>query len=247
MCTVTIVPLDENGFRLRCNRDERRDRPIARPPTLHVRGSRAALFPVDPASGGTWVGVNDAGLAMALLNRTPDSRETLDHAPAPRVSRGRIIPALLACASPDEILERCTRLDPHVFDRFRLLIVQHETVIIVTSNARSLTHDIVSLSRPIMQTSSSLGDGVVEEPRRRLFQELFNRHRATWLRAQRRFHRHQWCARPDISVMMERADARTVSETVIDVRRHAIELTYRPHAARHSTDDGLGRGANGAY
>jgi len=227
VCTVTVVPFGR-GFRVSCNRDERRDRPIAAPPMMHSVGRRKAMFPVDPASQGTWVGVNDRGLAVALLNRTAESIGALDTIdPAPRVSRGRIVPTLLACDSLDEAIERCARLDIRDFARFRLLIIQNARIAIVTSDSRVLAHEVLSLSRPVMQTSSSLGDAVVEGPRRRLFERLFGQQQDAWLRAQRRFHRHQWRSRPDISVMMQRADARTVSQTVIDVRAHSIDLAYR--------------------
>jgi hypothetical protein len=239
MCTVTVVPLDD-GFRLRCNRDERRDRPTATSPVLQTLGRRLAVFPVDPTSQGTWVGVNDVGLAIALLNRSGDCARSLD--PEPRVSRGRIIPALLACASLDEALERCATLDPGSFGRFRLLMIESTTVAIVTSDTRVLSRERVSLSQPVMQTSSSLGDDVVEGPRRKLFDRLFDQDQSAWLHAQRQFHHHQWRARPEISVLMERADASTVSETVIDVRLQTIEVCYqatefctsRPASARPS-------------
>ena len=119
------------------------------------------------------------------------------------------------------------RLDAASFDQFRLLIVQNATAIVVTSDARVLTHEAVSLSRPVMWTSSSLGDAVVENPRKELFERLFARDRGGWLRAQRRFHDHQWRERPEISVMMERGDARTVSQTAIDVRMPVVTLKYR--------------------
>jgi hypothetical protein len=221
MCTVTIVPF-EHGLRLICNRDERRDRPAALPPIVQTVECRRAMFPVDPTSQGTWVGVNDVGLTVALLNRTLDPRDA-----EPRVSRGRIIPALLASCSSDEAVERCASLDAASFDPFRLLIAQHTTAVIVTSDTRALSHEAVSLSQPIMQTSSALGDDVVEGPRRQLFDQMFDRHRGDWLRAQRRFHRHQWRGRPEISVMMERSDARTVSQTVVEVRVRAIKMAYR--------------------
>ncbi len=227
MCTVTVVPLDD-GFRLRCNRDERRDRPTATSPVLHRLGRRLAVFPVDPTSQGTWVGVNDVGLTIALLNRSGDPSGSLE--PEPRVSRGCIIPALLACGSLDEALERCATVDVESFGRFRLLIIESTTVAIVTSDSRVLARELVSLSRPVMETSSSLGDDLVEGPRRRLFKRLFDQDQSTWLRAQRQFHHHQWRTRPEISVVMERADASTVSETVIDVRLQAIDVSY------HATD-----------
>ena len=49
--------------------------------------------------------------------------------------------------------------------------------------------------------------------------------------AQSVFHRHQWRSRRDISVRMERAEAKTVSHTFVSVTASAIELRYRAPGA----------------
>jgi hypothetical protein len=50
-----------------------------------------------------------------------------------------------------------------------------------------------------------------------LFQKLLAACGCAPLEAQACFHRHRWSARPEISVLMSRADARTVSRTQIDI------------------------------
>ena len=226
MCTVTIVPSGD-GFRVGCNRDERRDRAAALPPAVHRLRRRTAVFPVDPAGPGTWVGVNDVGVAAALLNRTIDSAAPIDQSTRTRRSRGLIIPDLLDCTSLTDALDIGAALDPRDFDRFRLVVAQNSAAAIVTSDGAALSVERTTLSRPMMLTSSSLGDALVETPRRRLFDRLFAGEERSWLRAQSRFHCHHWPSRRDISVSMERADARTVSYTVVNVSSRAVELRYR--------------------
>jgi uncharacterized protein with NRDE domain len=225
MCTVTIVPYDD-GFRLVCNRDERRDRAAATPPNVRRLEHRTAVFPVDPVSGGTWVGMNDTGLAAALLNRTIDSAAPTSSRP-PR-SRGLIIPTLLDCGSVPEALDIGASVDPAHFDPFRLVLVQRMVAAVLTSDGLTLAVEIMGVSRPLMVTSSSLGDAVVEGPRRRLFERLVLKNEGTWLAAQTRFHAHQWRSRAEISVKMERHTARTVSRTCISVTSHTSELCYDP-------------------
>ena len=78
-----------------------------------------------------------------------------------------------------------------------------------------------------MFTASSLGDFVVDGPRRRLFDWLMVDPSAV-ASGQSLFHRHQWTDKRDISVVMERADAATVSRTTVDVGRTTITLEYEP-------------------
>jgi len=214
-----------NGFRLGCNRDERRDRTAALPPAVHGLARRTAIFPVDPAGPGTWVGVNDASIAAALLNRNPDSTAPLQK--NRRLSRGLIIPYLLECDSLADAIGRASAMDPNDFDRFRLAMVQRGTVATLTSDGAELAVEVTDLARPMMLTSSSLGDALVERPRRRLFDRIFDGEESSWAQAQNHFHRHQWQARPGISVRMERAVAKTVSQTFVCVTGNAIELRYR--------------------
>jgi hypothetical protein len=229
VCTVTIVPL-QDGFRLRCNRDERRDRAEALAPVCREVQDRSIIYPEDPAGGGTWIGVNDTGLAAALLNRTPGTRMMARAAAAGRRprSRGVIVPDLLRSATLAEALDCMAAMNPVEFDRFRLVVVQDTAAATISSDGTTLSVSRADFDRPIMLTSSSLGDAVVEGPRRQLFAELFGGSESSWLRAQRQFHHHQWTSRPEISVRMERCDARTVSQTVVDVRSTAIELRYMP-------------------
>jgi len=223
MCTVTIVPYDD-GFRLVCNRDERRDRPAARPPARHRLRHSLAIFPMDPAGGGTWVGVNGAGVVAAVLNRHTESCAPGRNRPL--WSRGLIIPRLLDSGSWVDALDMAAELDPAHFDLFRLVFAQRMVAAVVTSDGRALSVRTMGISGPLMLTSSSLGDVVVEAPRRRLFDRLVGTNEREWLRTQARYHAHQWRSRPDISVNMARRDARTVSRTVIDVTSQVVGLCY---------------------
>jgi uncharacterized protein with NRDE domain len=233
MCTVTIVPLDDNGFRLVCNRDEQRTRADACPPVRRPVGGTLAAFPIDPVGGGTWIGVNDAGIGMAILNRMPGVKCSPLRAFAPARSRGLIIPGLLRHRSLDTAIEAArVVIGRGHFARFSLLIVDAHRVGVFSNDGDVLSGDVLSLSHPLLFTSSSLGDEVVEEPRRRLFESLVLKESTAWLLGQFRYHRTQWTARPDISVLMERIDSRTVSRTVIDVSLGEASLHYEPLAAR---------------
>jgi hypothetical protein len=90
MCTLSFVPRPD-GFWLAMNRDEQHTRPIALPPEIFPTVSGRALHPSEPG-GGTWICVNDSGLAFSLLNRYD-----ISYTPNGNVlSRGTLIPRLAA-------------------------------------------------------------------------------------------------------------------------------------------------------
>jgi Transport and Golgi organisation 2 len=221
MCTVSVVP-NAGGFRLVCNRDERYDRPPALTPETQSIGERTATWPVDPSSGGTWIGVNDAGVAAAVLNRYTGPTLLREES---QTTRGRIVPSVLAADSLQSALTRAHALDATEFEPFLLVLAQHNRIALLAADGRMLTSAGGAIDRPLMFTASALGDFLVQEPRRRLF-ESFMDDRASWLAAQSRFHRHQWPERRDISVLMQRADAATVSRTGIDATPDGITLWY---------------------
>lgn len=239
MCTVSVVPFG-GGFRIACNRDEQRTRAVAEPPRRHPAAAGAAVWPVDPASGGTWVGVNDAGLAAVVLNRNPRvpcatpvtglSRLQPGGSMVSRRSRGTIVPAMLREERFTAALDLVNSLPVDRFDPFTLVLIQGGAVAVVSAIGGKLSIHASVLTRPLFLTSSSLGDHRVVGPRRALFARLLSR-LADPVRAQSALHRHRWRRRPEISVVMSRKDAATVSRTVVDVTRGSIRMRYEPLAA----------------
>lgn len=237
MCTVTIVPLTDDrgrrrGLRLACNRDESRLRPPAAAPVIRKLGVREAILPVDPVSDGTWIGVNDAGLAATLLNVNPSTeRSAIDEAEASegRVSRGSIVPTVLACSTVEQAVAVARQLVPGRYPPFRLVLLDDGNVAEIRSDGTGLLVAMRSLvDLPLFFTSSGLGDELVDGPRRGLFEEMFAATR-DFAAAQAEFHRHRWPDRPHLSVSMSRPDAHTVSHTVVDLEPSSVRLSYLPH------------------
>jgi hypothetical protein len=237
MCTVTAVPRarlaadrspDRLLLRVACNRDELLTRQPALPPTLWAAGPRRAVMPIDPESGGTWIAANDAGLVFVLLNSNHGFP-----ARAGDLSRGVIIPTLVGCATTSRAVAQAQRLQAWRFAPFRLLIIDRYEVVDCWPDGRRIRHRRAYLQSAILRTSSGLGDALVTGPRRTLFQRVFDNAHDVRL-AQDSFHRHHWPGREAISVNMRRDDARTVSQTIVEVRDGSVALSYRavewPHA-----------------
>src|SRR5262245_38786840 len=226
MCTVTLVPLSGTAmtaaaaFRLACNRDEARTRLPALPPRLVAYGGRRAIHPLDGDRGGTWVAVNDAGLALALLNRYVGEAAAAGAATtSPRPSRGEILPLLLPAASVDEALARAAAIDLSPYAPFRAVLVDgREVGDLAWDGTRRGEQSAQWSGDPLLFTSSGLGDERVTAPRRELFQAMVaSGPSSEYASRQDLFHRHSWPDRPHLSVCMRRADACTVSHAVIEV------------------------------
>lgn len=93
MCTLIALHHAVSGYPLvvGMNRDERRDRPSA-PWSVYSQKPRIAA-PRDARAGGTWIGVNEYGLAAALSNRR--GRES-----ATAKSRGLLVASALERERP---------------------------------------------------------------------------------------------------------------------------------------------------
>lgn len=68
MCTVSWLH-KAKGYVLLCNRDERHTRKPALGPRISERNGISFIAPVDGDHGGSWIGVNQFGLTLCLLNR----------------------------------------------------------------------------------------------------------------------------------------------------------------------------------
>lgn len=231
MCTVSIIHLPDSphgGLRVVCNRDERDDRSKARPPVARRFGDRVAVMPVDAKSDGTWIAVNDAGLLLFLMNYNPRP-SWVASSPQPIVSRGTIIPTLLHLATVPQAVRATRRLDPRRHDPFRLFIMDRHRLWQVTSDGASLRFERSRVDAPLVFSSSGLGDDLVRRPREEQFARMVAG--SPTLEAQDAFHTHACPGRPEISVCMRRAGARTVSRTAIELRADTAKVTYQPLVA----------------
>ncbi|MFD2564484.1 NRDE family protein [Aquimarina rubra] len=92
MCTVTLIPTQENGFILTSNRDEAINRKTLVPEFYQVDKTRM-LFPKDAVAGGTWIGISDKNTMICLLN---GGFEIHERSVSYRQSRGVVVKDFLS-------------------------------------------------------------------------------------------------------------------------------------------------------
>ncbi|HTE06715.1 MAG TPA: NRDE family protein [Planctomycetota bacterium] len=108
MCTLTFVPgLPLGGYLIAHNRDEANARGPGLPPRVERFGDATVMAPRDSDAGGTWIGVDDRGRCLAILNGDGVAAAP---APADARSRGLLVAELLADARPAAVRARLQRL-----------------------------------------------------------------------------------------------------------------------------------------
>jgi len=229
MCTVTILRSGDT-LRVGCNRDERRGRAAAYPPFISLAGRLQVLAPQDPEGRGTWIAANSAGLVFVLLN-VSGGRER------GRRSRGLVIPALAGSRTLVEAVSGLRDLSIDDFAPFRLVVADSTHVVELASDAGDWDARVHNMQRPLLFTSSSLGDALVDGPRRHLFETMLGSPGTS--AQQDAFHAHRWRDRPAVSVHMSRPDACTVSTTMVEVAPRELRMTYLPAHDAAGTHVGL--------
>lgn len=149
MCTLTI---SREGRRVcvTMNRDERRDR-VELGLRSQLNANNKIIFPVDKASGGTWIGINDSGVIACLLNRYDCLADPKN------ASRGEIIPTALSKGSIGEAhtwLNKdfdCSRYSP-----FTLMLLTQLNTLRVDWTGKELFEEELSVDNTMMVTSSSV-------------------------------------------------------------------------------------------
>jgi transport and Golgi organization protein 2 len=118
MCTLVI--LRRPGHRwpvlIGANRDEMIDR-ASKPPGRHWPDRPELVAGLDTLAGGSWLGVNDWGVAAAVLNRHGSLGPAAD-----RRSRGELVLEALDHADAAAAARALVDLDPEAYRTFNLII-----------------------------------------------------------------------------------------------------------------------------
>ena len=227
MCTLSWLPRAD-GHTFWHGRDERTTRLPGEPPNIVRRGGRRALAPRDGDAGGTWVGVNDAGLTLGLANLYPPEGVGEGMAPPPPglVTRGRIIDDLLPAATAAEARELLEAMDVRMFAPFTLAVLEPRRPAELHRWDGSRLETRTTAAPGLLLTSSGAGRRI-EEIRVREYARLApgSPPRAEDIEALHRSHLESLGAD---SFCMHREEAETASLTRVEVGAGGIRMTYTP-------------------
>lgn len=218
MCTATWL-WDDEGYWLFFNRDERRTRERAQPPACFERDGLAYLAPRDGDAGGTWLAVNETGLCVALLNYY-DAPAAPVAPSASFTSRGLLVASLATMTRLVELERGFAALEMHRYRPFTLLALTPREAALFEWTGSSLRR----LPEPTPRLLSSSGHDAPTSYRRR--REVLATVEPNSPPALRQFHRSHQPERGAFSPCMHRADASTVSFSVVRVGRQRVSIEY---------------------
>jgi len=121
MCTLVLLrrPGHDWPVIIGANRDEMIDRP-AKPPGRHWPDRAEVVAGLDVLAGGSWLGLNDWGVAAAVLNR----HGSLGPAAGLR-SRGELVLEALDHADASAAAAALVHLDPDSYRTFNLIVADN--------------------------------------------------------------------------------------------------------------------------
>lgn len=224
MCTVSWIR-QAGGYSLFCNRDENHARRVAIPPAVRERRGVRFIAPIDGAYGGTWIGVNQFGLSLCLLNRYQDEAVPSLEANG-YLSRGLLLVELIDCRTRSQTQSRIEPITLAHFQPFTLLILEPEQPSLLThwTGQELLIETDGESAMPLISSSHDLAG--VSLSRRRYFDSLLTEAGKVDDCLLDKFHGGHFPAASAYSTCMHRDDARTVSFSKVKVSRNDIEFFY---------------------
>ena len=227
MCTVTYLPLANDNFILTSSRDVTIRRVPASTPQIVEQEVAKIIFPEDGKAGGTWIGANELGRAVCLLN---GGFENHQYNPPYRKSRGLVVKDSLNASDHSDFL---THYDLTGIEPFTLLVLDWTAdfqfwELVWDGEQRHLKE--LDTNYPRIWSSSTLYDAAMRAKRKDWF--------GSWLLPTLRssgynqsqiidFHETAGEGDPTVDVYMNRGIIRTVS--ISSIRKRMEHLTFFYH------------------
>ena len=156
MCTVSWL-LANDGYQVFFNRDEQKGRALALSPKYFNDLGVKYLMPVDPVGGGSWIAINQAGLAICLLNYYQSHSKVRE-----LISRGLLVKSLISYTTLPKLRHALKKMMLSRYASFTLLVFPSHlnattgSVYAVRWDGNSL--DTITAKSPMVSSSVALAE-----------------------------------------------------------------------------------------
>lgn len=219
MCTVTFLPLANNGFILTSNRDEQKERETFSP-KKYIEDGIELIFPKDKIAGGTWIGTSNKNRLVCVLNGAFEKHERKNNY---QKSRGLLAKEILKETDFKPFIKNVdlTNIEP-----FTMLIVDwnEDLNLFELIWDEKQKHFSRLKNEPRIWSSSTLYTEDIKLIRQTWFNEWLIDNEFT-IENILKFH-HSEIGDKEQSVLMERSYVETVSITSVKKEDSSIEMNY---------------------
>ena len=221
MCTVTFLPLEDNGFILTSNRDETPFRKTI-PPKSYLENGVEVTYPKDVVAGGTWIGTSSKDRVVCLLNGGfKNHKRNLPYG----LSRGVIVKNVLTA---DDAEVYINRIGLNNIEPFTLILldwkVQLKAFELVwdgeTKHFKKLENE------PRIWSSSTLYTEDMKQQRQDWFKNWLKNNANFTAKNILGFHSNTELGEPEITIKMKRNLIETVSITSITKIQDDLKMKY---------------------
>lgn len=219
MCTMTWF-VDDVGYQLFFNRDERLSRQRAHLPEIKAEQGVQYISPTDADAGGTWIASNEFGVTVCLLNHYQfEQIETYKS----WVSRGEVVKSFSPTDCLKEAEKQFLNMSLDDYRAFRMFIIEP------SGDNRLLIWDghtpRIECNVTTPKSSSSVDARYVKAQRKALFleQKLSD---SKSVDEYIHYHSSHLPSRSKESVCMHREDAKTVSFSHVSVSQSNVDFRY---------------------
>jgi uncharacterized protein with NRDE domain len=219
MCTVTYLPKPGASFILTSNRDELASRPAAEMPKIYTVHGQKVIFPKDPQSGGTWIGISFKGQTVCMLNGAYEKHIS---DPPYRKSRGLVALDLFKYKNIQAFVSQYgfTNIEP-----FTMIVTDGLALVELRWDGKNTSLKELEPKQPHVWSSASLYTKEEISKRATSFSKWFTEHEDSRVEDIRRFH-HFGDGNLSENLMLEEEKRVTVSITSIIKEDSSIKLIY---------------------
>ena len=221
MCTVTYLPLENDGFILTSNRDESPMRKTI-PPKKYVENGVELAYPKDQLAGGTWIGASTKNRLVCLLNGAFKKHVRNSYY---KMSRGLVVKNILTV---EDAVIYIKEFDFNDVEPFKNILIDW--------NYSLHTYEVgwdgfVKYFKKLQQepkiwSSSPLYDAQTKKDRRVWFDEWLAQNNKYNQNKILEFHQNTDKGEREIAIKMKRLFVETVSITSVKKEQNLLDIQY---------------------
>jgi len=221
MCTVTYLPLKDQGFILTSNRDESPTRKTI-PPQKYNENGVEMVYPKDELAGGTWIGLSDKNRLVCLLNGGFEKHQRIEYY---KMSRGVVVKKILSVNKPVDYIQNFDFSD---IEPFTIVLIDWNNELkiyeLVWDGTAKHFHKLPQ--EPKIWSSSTLYDESMKRDRKKWFED--------WLADQSEFNQQEILnfhlstdrGTQQTTLKMKRPFVETVSVTSVE-KKEKVSFRYQ--------------------